>query len=64
MDESASRTRRPVKTFAAQDAVRLPDLDGNGADEIAVVAGRPADGKPNVFIKDTKTGALLRRIAW
>jgi hypothetical protein len=48
--------------FVVQDAVRVPDLSGNGSDEVAVVGKRPADGRLNVFVNEPKTGKLIKRI--
>jgi hypothetical protein len=42
----------------------LPDLNGNGAAEIAVLGERAVDNKRNVYIRDAATGARLRKVGF
>ena len=48
--------------FQAIDAVTLPDSDGNGAGEIAILTRRDADGQLRVYVFDAKSGKRLRVI--
>jgi Tol biopolymer transport system component len=42
--------------FEAKDASILSDLDGNGADELAVLVRRPSDSRLRVFVFDGQDG--------
>ena len=61
---SKQRLRRLTfpKDFVVQGADVLPDRNGNGAEEVAVLARRNSDGAMNVYIKDAASGALLQRV--
>lgn len=49
--------------FTPVDATILPDLDGNGRPELAVLAERNSDGRALVEIRNI-TGAAAPRIVW
>jgi len=44
------------------DLASLPDSNGNGAPELALLGRCGPAGSPRVFIKDARSGALLKRI--
>jgi hypothetical protein len=44
------------------DMVSIADVNGNGAGELVMLGRCGADGKLRAFVKDAKTGALLRRL--
>ena len=50
-------------TFAPVHATVLPDLDGNGSQELAVLAARRSDGRGIVEIRNL-SGAQLPRVIW
>ncbi len=68
MDVVDSRSRQLLrrlwfpKDFVVQAAGVLPDRNGNGAEEVAVLGRRDSDGAMNVYIKDTASGTLLKRV--
>jgi len=70
MDIVDSRSKKLLRRlwfttdFLVQGADVLPDRDGNGAEEVAVLGRRESDGAMNVYIKDAASGALLKRIAF
>ncbi len=51
-------------TFEMKGAEVLPDLNGNGASEIAVLGQRARENKRNVYIRDTATGELLQKVGF
>jgi Tol biopolymer transport system component len=61
-----TRTKRLVgriwlpPQFPAQAASVLPDMNGNGKPEVAVL-GQRADGRLVIFVKDAKTGKFVKR---
>ena len=50
------------KTFDPADLVVMPDMNGNGASEIAMLGKRTESGLTRVIIKDSKTGGLVGKV--
>lgn len=50
------------KTFDPVDLVVMPDINGNGTSEIALLGIRPDNGLIRLIIKDSKSGILVSKV--